>query len=86
MAAGPGPREPDRQERYRTALIRGVRSILQLTFSDDVDLFYISRRERVFGGVRTTVFDDTIRVDNVQHNLMAMLEILRHLPDGDYRP
>lgn len=75
-----------RQERYRTALIRGLRSVLQLTFRNEVDLFYVSRRDRVLGGVRTTVFDNTIRVDNVQHNLMAILNILEHLPPGDFRP
>ncbi|MCK6500927.1 MAG: hypothetical protein L6Q38_15730, partial [Nitrospira sp.] len=75
-----------RQERYRAALIRGLRSVLQLTFTDEVDLFYVSRREPVLGGVRTTVYDNTIRVDNVQHNLMAILNILEHLPPDDFRP
>lgn len=75
-----------RQERYRTALIRGLRSVLQLTFRHEVDLFYVSRRDPVLGGVRTTVFDNTIRVDNVQHNLMAILNLLEHLPPADFRP
>lgn len=75
-----------RQESYRTALVRGLRSVMQLTFRDEVDLFYVSRRDRVFGGVRTTVFDNTIRVDNVQHNLLAILKLLEHLPPTDYRP
>jgi hypothetical protein len=75
-----------RQGRYRQALIRGLRNVTQLTFRDETDLFYVSRRERVFGGVRTTVYDNSIRVDNVQHNLMAMLKILKHLPAEDFRP
>ena len=75
-----------RQGRYRQALIRGLRNVTQLTFRDETDLFYVSRRERVFGGVRTTVYDNSIRVDNVQHNLMAMLKILEHLPAEDFRP
>ncbi len=75
-----------RQEAYRRALIRGVRSLTQLTFLDEVDLFYVSRREAARGGVRTTVYDNSIRVDNVQHSLMAVLDILEHLPAGDFRP
>jgi hypothetical protein len=75
-----------RQEAYRRALIRGLRSLTQLTFLDDTDLFYVSKRDAVFGGVRTTVYDNSIRVDNVQHSLMAALEILEHLPAEDFRP
>lgn len=75
-----------RQEQYRRAIVRGLRSITQLTFLDDVDLFYVSKPARVFGGVRTTVYDNSIRVDNVQHNLMALLKILEHFDAGDFRP
>ncbi|MBI4703569.1 MAG: hypothetical protein HY744_20855, partial [Deltaproteobacteria bacterium] len=44
------------------------------------------KRERVRGGVRTTVWDNTIRVDNVQHNLLAVLKILHAFAPEDYRP
>jgi hypothetical protein len=67
-----------RQNLYRRALRRAARSLAQITFLDDVDLFYISQRDRAYGGVRTTVYDNTIRVDNVQHGLMALLGILEH--------
>lgn len=76
----------ERQERYRQSLVRGLRSLAQLTFLDEIDLFYISQRDRVRGGVRTTVYDNAIRVDNVQHSLMALLKILEHLPAADFRP
>jgi hypothetical protein len=59
---------------------------MQLTFDDGSDLFYVSQRHRVFGGVRTTAFNNTIRVDNVQHSLMAALKILEHLPPDEFRP
>ncbi len=75
-----------RQEAYRRALVRGLRSVLQLTFMDEVDMFYISKRDRVRGGVRTTVYDNAIRVDNVQHNLMAIQKVLGLLNAADYRP
>jgi hypothetical protein len=67
-----------RAGRYRLAILRGLRSLMQLQFQDDVDLFYVSERERVEGGLRTTEYDNSIRVDNVQHALMGILRIQRH--------
>lgn len=64
-----------RANRYRRVIWRGLRSIRQLQLLDDVDMFYISKRDRVRGGVRTEVYDNTIRVDNVQHCLMALLKL-----------
>jgi hypothetical protein len=60
---------------YQEAIWRGVRSLRQLQFLDEGDMFYISKRSRVHGGVRTTVYDNVIRVDNVQHGLMALLKL-----------
>ena len=57
---------------------------MQLEFRDDVDMFYISRRDKVRGGLRTTVYDNEIRVDNVQHGLMAALEILDTFEANDF--
>ncbi len=75
-----------RQETYRRAIVRGLRSLAQLTFKDATDLFHVTRRERVRGGVRTTVYDNAIRVDNVQHSLMALLDILEAFRPEDFRP
>ena len=58
---------------------------MQLEFGDEVDLYYISKRARVRGGLRTTVYDNEIRVDNVQHGLMALLDILKIFEPEDYR-
>ncbi|MGE0718820.1 MAG: hypothetical protein AB7P02_25465 [Alphaproteobacteria bacterium] len=69
-----------RATRYETALARGFRNIRQLAFADDMDLFQIARPRLVLGGVRTEVYDNTIRVDNVQHALTAVLEVL--MPPG----
>ena len=76
-----------RAEAYRVAIVRGLRSVLQLQFDDDVDLFYVPDRlrRRVRGGIRTTVYDNRIRCDNVQHNLMAILKILDRFRPEDYR-
>lgn len=65
-----------RTQAYEQAIWRGLRSMRQLQFRDAVDLFYISKRAAVQGGIRTTVYDNVIRVDNVQHCLMALLTLI----------
>jgi hypothetical protein len=67
-----------RAEAYETSIWRGARSIAQLQFKDDVDMFYVSKKERVLGGVRTEAYNNEIRVDNIQHALMALLRF-QHL-------
>ena len=69
----------DRAQAYEVAIWRGLRSVRQLQFRDAVDWFYVSNRDAVQGGLRTTVYDNVIRVDNVQHCLMALLK-LQSLP------
>ena len=70
-----------RSKRYRTAIVRGIRSLRQLQFKDEVDHFYISNPLTTKGAIRTTVSDNTIRVDNVQHNLMGLIKILASFED-----
>ena len=74
-----------RAEAYRRAIVKGLRSVMQLQFADEVDMYYVSKKVAVQGGLRTTVYDNRIRVDNVQHNLMAVLKILAHFKAEDYR-
>lgn len=70
--------DEERVQRYEAAIWWGIRSLRQLQFRDAVDLFYISRPEAVHGGLRTTVYDNVIRVDNVQHGMMALLMLVHH--------
>lgn len=72
--------ETHRAQRYQRAIWRGLRSIRQLQFCDEVDLFYVSKPSPVQGGIRTTVYDNVIRIDNVQHGLMALLKLMQ-LPE-----
>ena len=58
---------------------------MQLQFSDAVDMYYVSQRDRVEGGLRTTVYDNAIRVDNVQHGLLAVMDALETFRAADYR-
>jgi hypothetical protein len=74
-----------RASRYRLAILRGLRSLMQLQFRDDVDMYYVVKRERVLGGIRTEVYDNAIRVDNVQHGLMAILKILERMSPEELR-
>ena len=57
----------------------GLRASMQIQFIDGVDMFYIetAKRDTVYGGLRTTEYDNRIRVDNVQHALMGIQRILR---------
>ncbi len=66
-----------RMQNYGLAILRGVRSVMQLQYADDVDMFYISKKDMVRGAIRTTVYNNVIRIDNIQHNLMAMMKILK---------
>jgi hypothetical protein len=78
--------DQERMESYRQAINRGLRSVMQLQFVDKVDMFYISppMYRYVKGGIRTTVYNNEIRCDNVQHNLMAVLKILDTFEEGDF--
>ena len=77
--------DAERTERYRLAIARALRNAMQLQFADDVDMFYVSKRDPVAGGMRTTVYDNEIRVDNVQHNLLGILFVLDQFTESDYR-
>ncbi|TVR42138.1 MAG: hypothetical protein EA402_12190 [Planctomycetota bacterium] len=76
--------DTQREAAYRLAIRRGLRSVLQLTFGFGQPLWYIRQPQRAFGGVRETVYHNEIRVDNVQHNLMAIMKILRHFSREDF--
>lgn len=74
-----------REDRYRKALSRAIRSVMQIQFADDIDMFYVTDRERTKGGLRTSVMRNEIRVDNVQHVLMGVLKVLDRFAPTDYR-
>jgi hypothetical protein len=68
----------------RVSILRGLRSLTRLTFKDDVDMFYIAKRGAVRGGMQTSEYNSSIRVDNVQHALTAIEKILDLFSAGDY--
>jgi hypothetical protein len=80
-------KDTQRSEAYRVSLVRAMRSMLQLQFADDVDMFYVPEEKRRFvtGGLRTTVYVNEIRCDNVQHPLIGILKVLRLFESDDYK-
>lgn len=78
--------EQPRAEAYRVAIVCGIRSLMQLQYKESIDCFYVKNVKCVLGGLRTTVYDNTIRIDNVQHGLMALLKLLPWFSKGEYRP
>jgi hypothetical protein len=76
--------DEDRANKYRISILRGLRSLMQLQFQDDVDMYYVSKRKMVYGGLRTNVYNNEIRCDNVQHGLMAVLKILHEFEVSDF--
>ena len=60
---------------YERAVGRGLRSLRQLQFRDERDAFYVSRKHRVMGALRTEAYDNTVRVDSAAHALVAAAKI-----------
>ena len=77
--------DADRAATYELAAWRSIRSLRQLQFLDEIDTFYIAKRDKVLGGLRTETYNNEIRVDNVQHGLMGLLKLsdILEIPFGD---
>ena len=66
-----------RAQRYARAIWAGIRNLRQLQFRDEPSMaLYSSDHRLLLGGIRTEVYDNTVRVDNVQHALGAMMKLL----------
>lgn len=73
-----------RADSYHKALVRAARSLRQLQYRDDLSMFYLHRKARAAGGIRTSVFNNEIRIDNVQHGLMALWKMLDRFTPADF--
>ena len=71
-----------RASAYERAVSRGLRSLRQLQFRDRRDAFYVSRRKRVLGALRTEAYDNAVRVDSAAHALAAAIKVLRPMGFG----
>ncbi len=64
---------------YDRSIRRGLRALRQVQFRDSRDAFYISKKQRVLGALRTEVYDNAVRVDSAAHALLASIKVLRPL-------
>ena len=62
---------------YRQAICRGFRSLYQLQFRSQFDTFYVSRKNRVMGCLKTEAYDNTVRIDSNAHALLAAIKVLQ---------
>lgn len=74
--------DSSRHAAYEQALQRGLRSLRQLQFRDQRDTYYISKKNRVLGALRTEAYDNAIRVDSAAHALLAAVKILQPIEFG----
>ena len=71
-----------RAAQYEAVIGRALRCLRQLQFRDARDMFYVSRRERVRGALRTEAYDNAVRVDSAAHALAAAIKVLRPMQFG----
>ena len=62
---------------YERVVDRGLRSLRQLQFRGPHDTFYISKKDRVLGALRTEAYDNAVRVDSAAHALAAAVKLLQ---------
>ena len=62
---------------YERVIARGLRSLRQLQFRGPRDAFYISRKQRVMGALRTEAYDNAVRIDSAAHALAAAVKLLQ---------
>ncbi|MDE0047371.1 MAG: hypothetical protein OXU19_16180 [bacterium] len=64
---------------YEKVIHRGLRSLRQLQFRSVLDTYYVSKKDRVLGALRTEAYDNAVRIDSAAHALAAAVKILRTL-------
>jgi len=59
--------------KYKSAIQDGIRFIMQTQFTEN-NSFYLINDERALGGFKTSLTDNTIRIDNTQHAVLALMK------------
>lgn len=67
-----------RMKNYCKSMLMGLRYILQCQYRQD-NCDYPEIQELLLGGIKTGLYDQGIRIDNVQHSACAMLKSLTYL-------
>jgi hypothetical protein len=75
-----------RAELYRTALLRGLRALLQMQYDDAAELFFVPSElhPMALGGFRTNDYDGRINVQAVNTAIRALSAALNALQAEDY--
>jgi len=73
-----------RQQAYLQAIRWGLRSLIQLQFTEE-NTFYIYHKELILGGIKTTATNPVVRCDNTQHAIMAVLAALKFIPNQHWQ-
>jgi len=81
IARGDG--DVERAGNYRKAIIYGLTNLTNLQFKKE-NMYYLKHFAKVEGGIRTRVYDNTVRVDNVQHTIDAFEKVLEVFEEEDY--
>ncbi len=67
-----------RAERYDKLVRLATRFVLQLQFRPE-EAYYVRSLQDAIGGVRRTLSDSRLRVDNTQHGIVALMKVRRDL-------
>lgn len=75
-----------RAENYRIAILKGMRSMMQLQYQDEADMYYIQSNKQIYvkGGLKENVYKNEIRCDNIQHPFMGILKIINTFNENNY--
>jgi len=71
--------DEDRMRTYRDAVLLGLRFLLQCQYRPE-NLFTAPNPSRASGGVRTSVYDTSVRIDAMQHAACAALRAVQYVP------
>lgn len=69
--------DSDHVEKYSTSLRNGTRFILQTQWTHQ-NAFYVEDKSKTIGGFKTSLTDTSIRIDNTQHAVMALMKVYAH--------
>ncbi len=64
-------------KKYHEVLVNGTRFILQTQFTKN-NSFYLDHPEFAIGGFKTSLTDNSLRIDNTQHALFALMKTYRN--------
>lgn len=73
-----------RMKRYGRSVRLAALNIMNLQFADAGDMYYLGNPGRVYGAVKTGVFQNSIRVDTTQHSSDAFTKILEVFTEDEF--